>query len=304
MAASLVLANAAYAQDMPTAAPNQLAELQQLSLPSDVSVGRDGQVFVVDGGNHEIAVFDSTGVRISSLGLMGSREGQFLSPLGIGVSRNGELYVADKGNGRIVMFNAKGEHQRTFSLTADGVDIVPIDVAVGPQGEELYVTTNTTHQVIVFSNRGQFLRSWGGEGDDDGKFRYPATIDVDDKGNVYVVDTLNARVQKFDGLGEHLQTIGKRGGKPGTFYRPKGVAVDATGKIYVSDSFLGVVQVFTPAGEFAYALGENGVAAVFDTPTGMETAGSRLFVVEMLPGRVALLEPRPPLPVVEEEPGE
>lgn len=304
MVASLVLANAAYAQDMPTAAPNQLAELQQLSLPSDVAVGKDGQVFVVDGGNHQVAVFDSKGLRISSLGMMGSEEGQFLSPLGIGVSGKGELYVADKGNGRIVMFSAKGEHQRTFSLKVDGEDIVPIDVAVGPKGRELYVTTNTTHQVAVFSDRGQFLRSWGGEGEDDGQFRYPATIDVDDKGNVYVVDTLNARVQKFDSSGEHLQTIGKRGGKPGTFYRPKGVAVDASGQIFVSDSFLGVVQVLTPAGEFAYAIGQNGTARIFETPVGLETDGSRLFVAEMLPGRVALLEPRPPLPVAEEESGE
>ena len=34
--------------------------------------------------------------------MMGSDEGQFLSPLGIGVSAKGEVYIADKGNNRIV----------------------------------------------------------------------------------------------------------------------------------------------------------------------------------------------------------
>ena len=82
--------------------------------------------------------------------------------------------------------------------------------------------------VLVFSTKGEFLRSWGGEGEDDGQFRYPATIDIDAAGNVYVVDVLNARVQKFDAAGTHLLTIGELGGKAGTFFRPKGIAVDGT----------------------------------------------------------------------------
>ena len=304
-AVSMLLATVALAADIPTGPANQTAELDMLLMPSDIAIGSDGQTYVVDSGNHQIAVFDASGTRITSLGMMGDKDGQLLHPLGIGLSDRGEVWVADRGNERIVMFDAKARPRVALELEADGESIVPVDVAVGPKGRELFITSNNTHQVVVFSTKGEFLRAWGGEGEDDGQFRYPATIDIDAAGNVYVVDVLNARVQKFDPEGTHLLTIGKLGGKAGTFYRPKGVAVGDTGNVYVSDSFLGVVQVFRPDGELAYVIGEGGVATVFDTPVGLDASGSRLYVTQMLAGKVAVLEPQaPPPPAPAEEAAE
>ena len=302
--ASVVLAGAAAAQDMQTGAPNQQAELEWLSMPSDVGVGKGNKIYVVDGGNHQIAVFGATGTRETSLGMLGSDDGQLVSPLGVGISGKGEVYVADKGNNRLVMFDAKGKFRRSIPLEEEGDDVVPVDVAVGPKGKELFVTANNSHKVLVFSTKGELLRSWGGEGDDDGQFRYPATIDIDAAGSVYVVDVLNARVQKFDPAGTHLLTIGALGGKAGTFFRPKGVAVDPSGKLYVSDSFLGVIQVFDAAGEFLFVIGEEGTATVFDTPVGLAAEGTRLYVTQMLAGKVVVLEPQAPPPAPTEEAAE
>jgi tripartite motif-containing protein 71 len=202
------------------------------------------------------------------------------------------------------MFDSKGRARKHFEIEADGEDVVPVDVAVGPKGRELFITDNANHRVVVVNAKGEFLRAWGGEGEDDGQFRYPATIDIDTAGNVYVVDVLNARVQKFDAAGTHLLTIGELGGKAGTFFRPKGIAVDGTGKIYVSDSFLGVVQVFDAAGEFLYVIGEEGTATVFNTPVGLAAEGTRLYVTQMLAGKVAVLEPQAPPPPEPEVPAE
>ena len=303
---ALTLAGSAAAQDQPTGSPNQQAELDWLSMPSDVAIGKGGQTYVVDSGNLQVAVFDISGTKVTSLGMMGSEEGQFLSPLGIGISAKGEVYVADKGNNRLVMFDAKGKFRRNVPLEEEGDDVVPVDVAVGPNGKELFVTANNSHKVLVFSTKGELLRAWGGEGEDDGQFRYPATIDIDAAGNVYVVDVLNARVQKFDSAGTHLLSIGELGGKPGTFFRPKGVAVSDSGKVYVSDSFLGIIQVFDAAGEFLYVIGEEGAATIFDTPVGLAAEGMRLYVTQMLAGKVTVLEPRepPPPPPAEEEAAE
>jgi len=302
--AAMTLAGAAMADDQATGSPNPQAELEWLSMPSDVAIGKGGQIYVVDGGNHQVAVFDAAGTKVTSLGMMGAEEGQLLNPLGLGTSGKGDVWIADKGNGRLVMFDANGRAREAFALEADGEDLVPVDVAVDPKGRELFVTTNNTHQVAVFSTKGEFLRAWGGEGEEDGQFRYPATIDIDADGNVYVVDVLNARVQKFDAAGNHLLTIGERGGRAGTFFRPKGVAVDDAGHVYVSDSFLGVIQVFDTAGTFLYVLGDEGTATVYETPVGMAAAGTRLYVTEMLPGKVAVLEPQAPPPAPEEEAAE
>jgi len=301
----MLVISATVAAEMPTGAPNQTGQLEMLLMPSDVAIGSDGQTYVVDSGNHQVVVFDANGARITSLGILGGEYGQLLYPLGIGVGARGEVWVADKGNERIVMFDAKASPRAVFDLDADGEKIVPVDIAVGPGGKELFITTNNTHQVVVFSNKGDFLRAWGGEGEDGGQFNFPASIDIDAAGNVYVVDVINARVQKFDTAGTHLLTIGKRGGKAGTFYRPKGVAVDDTGNIYVSDSFLGVVQVFRPDGQLAYVIGDEGTATVYDTPVGLATSGLRLYVAQMLAGKVTILEPQaPPPPVPQEEASE
>lgn len=278
------------AQDVATVGYTNLAKLDLLSMPSDVALGAGGQVYVVDGGNHQIAVFDAAGTRVTSVGMHGDEDGQLIGPVGIGLSDRGEIYVADRGNQRIVMFAADGSPRRVIDLEEDGEEATPTDVAVSPNGKELFITTNNSHRVLVYSNQGTFLRAWGGEGEDPGQFRFPGAIAVDRAGNVYVVDVLNSRVQKFDSSGNILGVFGKRGGQPGTFFRPKGVAVDSGGRIYISDSYLGVVQVLGPAGDFLYTIGDANGTTIFETPVGMAVDGRRLLVTEMLPGRVQILE--------------
>jgi len=286
-----LLPGLAIGDDVPLAAHSTVLELDaSLSLPSDVGVGRDGRIYVVSGGNHELAVFDRAGVRTATLGGQGSEPGQFFEPVGIGIGPQGEVYIADKGNQRLQVFSSEGHFLREIPLQDDGEAVDPVDVAVSADGEELFVTANNSHRLLVFSSGGTLLRAWGGEGEGEGQFRYPATVALDSKGNVLVVDVLNQRVQKFDAAGNLLLTFGGLGGKPGTLFRPKGIAVDAADRSYVSDSFLGAIQVFDASGAFIHALGADGTTTVFDTPVGMTIDASRLMVVQMLPGNVLVLD--------------
>jgi len=289
--AALIPDGLALAEDIPTVAFGTTRELGvALSLPSDVDVGKDGTVYVVEGGNHQVAVFDAIGARISTLGEQGSEPGQFDSPVGLGIGPKGEIYVADKGNHRLQMFSADGRYRREILLAEDGDEVAPVDVAVSANGKELYVTANNSHRILVFSSTGKFLRAWGGEGEEPGMFRYPATIGLDPNGNILVVDVLNQRVQRFDPGGNLLATFGELGGRPGTLFRPKGIAMDSAGRSYISDSFLGVIQVFDADGVFLHVLGKDGEPTVFNTPLGLAVDGSRLLVVQMLTGNVLVLE--------------
>ncbi len=292
--AALCAGGLALAQDFPTVTLETQLELNAaLSMPTDVAVGKGGKIYVVDGGNHRIAVFDSGGMLGAFLGERGSDRGQLESPVGLGIGPKGEIYVADKGNQRLQMYSADGRFRRSIDLEEDGDEVDPVDVAVSANGKELFITANNSHRILVYSSKGQFLRAWGGEGEDPGMFRYPATIALDQDGNVLVVDVLNQRVQKFDAQGNLLLSFGKLGGKPGTFFRPKGIALDSAGRSYVSDSYLGAIQVFDAAGEFLYLLGEGGETTVFETPVGLTVHDSRLFIVQMLAGNVLVLELQP-----------
>jgi len=165
---------------------------------------------------------------------------------------------------------------------------------VSPLTGELFVTSNNSHRVLVFSSAGELLRSWGGEGDKPGQFRYPATLTLANN-SVFVVDVLNARIQRFDLNGGSNNVFGKLGAGPGTFFRPKGVAVDTTGRVYVTDSYLGVIQVFSSDGEFLHAIGDGGVPTRFENPVGLASSGNRIVLVQMLPHTVLILEPEPEL---------
>jgi DNA-binding beta-propeller fold protein YncE len=280
------------AQELPTSAYYSTVTIgESLAMPSDVAVSSTGQVYVIDGGNHQVAVFDAAGARVATLGERGSEDGQFESPLGIAINRKGDVFVADKGNSRLQMFSDDGRFRRAMPLEEEGEEVVPVDVAVSANGKELFVTSNNSHRVVVFDNKGKYLRGWGGEGEEDGQFRYPATIALDASGNVLVVDVLNARVQKFSPDGTFIVSFGGVGGKPGTFFRPKGIAVDGDGNAYVSDSFLGAIQVFDAGGEFLHVAGDGEEVMVLDTPVGMAVDGSRLHVVQMVAGNVVVLEP-------------
>ena len=50
---------------------------------------------------------------------------------------------------------------------------------------------------LKFDLSGRFLVKWGSEGTKDGQMMAPAAVAVDEKGNVFVVETGNNRVQEF-----------------------------------------------------------------------------------------------------------
>lgn len=288
---AVVFAAAGVYAAIPTAELRPLFTLSEgLALPSDVAVSRDGRIYVVDSGNHRIAVFQRGGKRLFTFGSRGSGAGQLRDPVGIGIDPSGRVYVADKGNHRIQIFSADGAHVRALAVKAGGKDVAPVDVAVDAAGKTVYVTGNSNHKVMAFSPDGRLLYQWGGEGVNRGEFRYPATVAVGADGRVYVVDVLNTRVQVRDPDGS-FYTVGEWGVLPGQLFRPKGVALDRRGRVYVSDSYLDVVQVFNSAYQFLHVLGSGGKPQTLTAAAGIAVDGDdRLYVAEMLKHRVTVFE--------------
>ncbi len=267
------------AQAAPAQIAMQPAELQlyleptgegPLSLPSDVEIGPQGRVWVVDSGNHRLVAFDPNGGFLFTVGGPGQGNGQMQGPLGLGIDKTGNVYVADAGNFRIQIFSRKGEFVATLPLKDENGPLRPADVAIGDEGQ-LYVTANTRHKVVKLASDGTALTSWGSEGVSQGEFRYPATIVVRN-GLVYVVDVLNTRIQIFDETGQYQYQIGEWGVGAGQLFRPKGIAIDGSGRVYVSDSYMDLIQVYGSGYKFDHVIGEEGKVQQF---TGTHRAGYR-----------------------------
>ena len=263
-----------------------------LSLPSDVSVDENGNIYIVDSGNHRIAVFDDSGENISFISNKGQKKGALTNPVGIDIDEK-YIYVADKDNHRIQVFNKDGVIKRTITLKQGDKLVRPVDIAVNEKLKLLYITGNNNHKVMVYDYSGKLLHQWGGQGTNRGEFRYPATIGLFNN-NVFVVDVLNSRVQIFNAKGELQSIAGEWGILPGQLFRPKGVALDKKGNIYVSDSYLEVIQVFSSDTRFKYVLANKGKPYKFTSPAGITIDNqNRLYVCEMLKNQVSVFSLEP-----------
>ncbi len=265
----------------------------KLNAPSDIAVSRDGLIYVVDGLNNKIRIFNQKGKFVSSFGKQGSGSGQFRFPLGIDIDNSGRVYIADSGNHRLQIFNPEGNFIAKISIPSkNNRPADPTDVVVDDSRNRCYIVDNDNHRVLVYDlSVTTLVDTYGSPGTDKRTFRYPFMITLNQKQYLYIVDVINTRVQVLNPDGLFVAFIGGWGVEKGEFFRPKGVAVDKDEKVYVSDSYLGVIQVFDSIGEFYSVLGdpEKGTVKKFKTPTGLFIDNNnRLYVVEMFANKVSV----------------
>ena len=265
--------------------------------PSDIAMGSNGDIYLVDGVNNRIIVFNSSGKRKFEFGREGAGKGEFKYPLGIDISDDGKVFIADTGNHRIQIFNLKGDFRNMFNVKSGPEERPsdPVDVLASRLKNNLYISDNDNHKIRVYDQNGTFVFEWGKFGEEPGEFRYPGILAQNENNEIIVVDVLNTRVQKFDPFGNFIDQIGSWGVLPGSMFRPKGVAVDKENRVFVTDSYMGVVQVFTDLGRFIGVICENNNHRKFVTPVGIavDDKAKRLFVVEMRANKINVLKLQP-----------
>jgi DNA-binding beta-propeller fold protein YncE len=258
--------------------------------PSEVAVGKRGRVFVLDGANNQVKIFDPKGVFESAIGRAGEGNGEFRHPVGMDIDEQGHVYVADTGNQRIQIFNDNGKYLRKIDLTPWKAR--PVEVKALKGINRIYVSDANNHQVLCFKSDGVFNFSWGDLGDKLGELRFPGMTAVDQNGDIYIVDILNGRVQIFNSQGKNPRQISELGVLPGQLFRPKGIVIDNRSYIYVSDSYTGIIQVFDKTGKLRGILSEDMDAYLrLTTPVGMAIdAKGRLYVVQSSLNKVSVYQ--------------
>ncbi|MBL7144341.1 MAG: 6-bladed beta-propeller [Phycisphaerae bacterium] len=234
--------------------------------PRGIAVDQSDNVYVGDSGNYKVKKFDAEGRFITQWGNPGQKDGQFSSIHIIEVGRSGTIYVVDEESRsktmtvrRIQTFTPHGQFLGLLERTAPGAaeTALPIDIAEDGNGNIYvlavdYVKKDRRVQrtaVEKYSPNMEFIAQWQMDaGSGDGQFQHPTAIDLDARGNFYVVEYTNACVQKFDRSGKFLMKWGAHGQGEGALSGPHSIVVDKSGEVYVRDR--DGVQKFTPTGEF------------------------------------------------------
>ena len=125
----------------------------ELNLPRDATIGVDGNLYVVDGGNFRVQVFNQQGDFVKSFGDIGRRSGQFSRPKGIGSDKDGNIYVADTAFGNFQIFNAEGQLLLAVgsrsSIPGPASYMLPAGLAVDEDGR-IYMVDQFFKKVDVF----------------------------------------------------------------------------------------------------------------------------------------------------------
>ena len=85
-----------------------------LDQPEGIGIGRNGEVYIVDTGNHRWIEFNVAGVPVTARGNFGSGTEQLWNPTDLSVDTYGNIYVVDTGNHLIKKYDFSGNPIRAW----------------------------------------------------------------------------------------------------------------------------------------------------------------------------------------------
>jgi DNA-binding beta-propeller fold protein YncE len=266
-------------------------QLRVLQRPQNGFVADDGRIFVTDVSRGAVYVFDGrqpgaqAGLQIWDYA---DEQTRLVTPVGIVAGVDGQILVADAELGCIIRLDSTDGHGRGKICHPDLLR--PTGLARDAAQGLIYVADSKAHNIKVFSDQGQWLRTLGAHGEAEGQFNGPTYISFS-QGRLYVSDTLNARIQVLDGEGRFIQAYGRRGLYLGDTPRPKGVAVDRDGNIYIVESYYDYLLIFNNKGDFLMPVGGTGnTIGRFFLPGGVWVRDDRVYVADTFNGRIVIFQ--------------
>ena len=161
--------------------------------PWGLTIDRAGDVYVADWRNDRIQKFDAQGKHLASWGSSGQGDGDFHRPSGVAVDRDGDIYVADWGNERVQVIDPDGEFLGKFRGEGSGtrwsddlfkgdptylVERQKADMEPKPEPWPVDIARNESAAIEKLF--------WG-----------PTSVQVDDRGRIFVTDSCRHRVQVY-----------------------------------------------------------------------------------------------------------
>jgi len=173
-----------------------------INLGRPVSVAQDqatGYVFIADGFNDDVLVYNRAGLLNGAIGVRGNGTGQFRRITAFALGPDG-YYVATRfGTSRVQVMNEAGRYEKSFQK--DTV-IFPTAIAVS-SNKRAFVADYLKNDIKVYVD-GVYVYSLGRSGSAPGQFARISDLWLD-SGFLYVADSLNGRVQVLRVTPENLR---------------------------------------------------------------------------------------------------
>ncbi len=159
-----------------------------------------------------------------------------------------------------------------FGVYVNGNRVYTTDIAAG----KVYIFDTDENKVITL------------EGSKKENFLYPVDVVSDDKGNIYVSDSVRSKIYVFKKDGDFDHIIANK-----IIQRPIGISLSPDNKrLYVVDALASQIHVMSPDGKLLFSIGHKGTGeAEFNRPTYIDIGkDGKLYITDSMNHRVQILD--------------
>ncbi len=228
----------------------------ELNEPGGLTTDSTGNVYVTDGSNHRVVVFDSNGVFMFNFDATASGS-NFNAVKDIAILSNGQLLVTDQNDPKIHRFESDGTWISSFGTNGTGEDefMAPQYLTVDDD-DNIYVSDWNLNSILKFNSLGIFQWGYRNSGTENGLLTIPTSVAVDSNGDILVLynGPFAPEVNKYNSSGVYVSTLLDFSdiGEIAAYH----MKVDDADKIYISH--ISGVKVFNSDGTLDFSFGASG----------------------------------------------
>jgi len=186
------------------------------NLPEDIAVDADGNIYVLDSGNHRIQKFDSAIRYLSTIGRRGQGPGEFNYPRALDLDSEGNIYVLDRNQARIEIINPPKKQIRSIRVDRKALDLkvlypgrLAMTASLGYEYNFKKIRAEGLPKLVkIIDMDGDFLaqfvdaKDYGGPQIND-MGNYPIMA-ADKNDNIYLTYAIRNQIDKYSPSGDFL----------------------------------------------------------------------------------------------------
>jgi len=170
-----------------------------------VASSRDGLIYLLQRGDKAdpVIVLDRGGKVLRSWG-----KGMYTMPHAIRLDPQGNVWTTDAASSMVYKFSPEGTLLLKIEIGGQpdpcGSFCSTTDIAFAADGHLFIADGYRNARILEYTADGKKVAEWGKPGTGPGEFRLPHSIQIDERGIIYVADRENGRIQRFDRAGRFL----------------------------------------------------------------------------------------------------
>lgn len=178
----------------------------KLGLKEPVSLTQDknGDLWVVDAGDHRLKKIDFESGVVETFGEKGKKEGGLLDPRILALRPDQSFVIADRGGSRVQVMNSKG----LFLFSVGGKEKSPgrfkTATGIAVNADLIAVADNETKGLYFYDPNGKFIRSLANKKGEAPFWKDLVSVVSDEDGRFYAFDKEAHRIRVFDAAGQFL----------------------------------------------------------------------------------------------------